>query len=72
MENRENEETNTGKSLTVTNGKQRQCTDKYRKIMSDWNYDRSCMVSSLTVWDFENFTHLILDAQSTINSTLRH
>ena len=26
-------------------------TDRYVKVMSDWNYDESCMVTSLPVWD---------------------
>jgi hypothetical protein len=25
--------------------------DRYVKLMNDWNYDESCMVTSLPVWD---------------------
>jgi hypothetical protein len=47
-------------------------TDKNRKIMNDWNYDDSCMVTSLTVWDSENFRNLILVAEFTVCITLHH
>jgi hypothetical protein len=27
----------------------------YKEIMNDWNYDGSCTLTSLLVWDLENF-----------------
>jgi hypothetical protein len=38
--------------------------DKYKEITNDWNYDASCTLTSLPVWDLENFKHLIFVAQS--------
>jgi hypothetical protein len=34
-------------------------TDKYKEITNNWNYDASCMLTSLSVWDFENVKRLI-------------
>jgi hypothetical protein len=34
------------------------------KITNDWNYDASCMLAPLLVWDFGNFKCLIFAAQS--------
>jgi hypothetical protein len=28
--------------------------DKYKDIMNDWNYDASCTLASLLVWNLEN------------------
>jgi hypothetical protein len=39
-------------------------TDEYKEITNDWNYDDSCALSSLPVWDLENFKHLIFVLQS--------
>jgi hypothetical protein len=39
-------------------------TDKYKEITNDWNYDTSCTVTSLPVWDLENFKRLIFVVQS--------
>jgi hypothetical protein len=39
-------------------------TDKYEVIMNNWNYDASCTVTSLSVWDLENFKCLIFVVQS--------
>jgi hypothetical protein len=39
-------------------------TDKYKEITNNWNYDASCTVTSLLVWDFENFKRLIFVVQS--------
>jgi hypothetical protein len=36
---------------------------KYKEITSDWNYDISCMLTPLLVWDSENFRHLTFVAQ---------
>jgi hypothetical protein len=38
--------------------------DKYKEITNDWNYDVSCMLTSLLVWDLKNFKCLIFFAQS--------
>jgi hypothetical protein len=39
-------------------------TDKYKEITNDWNYDASCTLTSLLVWDLENFKRLIFVVQS--------
>jgi hypothetical protein len=39
-------------------------TDKYKEIMNDWNYDASCTLISLPVWDLENFRGLIFVVES--------
>jgi hypothetical protein len=39
-------------------------TDKYKEIMNNWNYDASCMLTSLPVWDLENLKRLIFVVQS--------
>jgi hypothetical protein len=41
--------------------------DKYMEITNNWNYDASCTVTSLPVWDFENFKRLIFVVQSVHN-----
>ena len=48
------------------NGRQRKgtCTDKYRDIMTYWNYNGSCTVNSRMVWDTENFRSLVFVAHS--------
>jgi hypothetical protein len=38
--------------------------EKYRKIMTEWNYDGRCTFTSLLAWDLENFKYLIFVAQS--------
>jgi hypothetical protein len=38
--------------------------DKYEEILNDWNYDASCILTSLLVLDLENFQHLTFVAQS--------
>jgi hypothetical protein len=38
--------------------------DKYKEIKNDWNYDASCMLTSLLLWDLENFKCLDFIAQS--------
>lgn len=30
-------------------------TNKYMGTVNDWNYDGSCTLTSLAVWDVENF-----------------
>jgi hypothetical protein len=39
-------------------------TDKYKDITNDWNYDASCTLTSLPVWDLENFKRLIFVVQT--------
>jgi hypothetical protein len=39
-------------------------TDKYKEIAINWNYDASCTLTSLPVWDLENFKRLIFVVQS--------
>jgi hypothetical protein len=43
-------------------------SDKYKEITNDWNYDASCMITSLLVWDSENFKRLVFVVQS-VHST---
>jgi hypothetical protein len=38
--------------------------DKYKEITNNWNYDSSCTLTSLLVWDLENFKRLIFVVQS--------
>jgi hypothetical protein len=44
--------------------------DKYKEITNNWNYDASCMETSLPVWDLENFKRLIFVVQSVQGITL--
>jgi hypothetical protein len=44
--------------------------DKHKEITSDWNYDASCTLTSLLVWDLENFKCLIFVAQSVLTVLL--
>jgi hypothetical protein len=39
-------------------------TDKYKELTNNWNYDANCKLTSLPVWDFENFKRLIFVVQS--------
>jgi hypothetical protein len=34
-------------------------TDKYKEITNNWNYDASCTLTSLPVWDLQNFKRLV-------------
>jgi hypothetical protein len=45
-------------------GTEKPHTDKYKEITNNWNYDASCTVTSLPVWDLENFKCLIFVVQS--------
>jgi hypothetical protein len=40
-------------------GTEKPHTDKYKEIRNDWNYNASCMLSLLPVWELENFKRLI-------------
>jgi hypothetical protein len=39
-------------------------TSKYNEITNNWNYDASCTLTSLPVWDLENFRCLVFVVQS--------
>jgi hypothetical protein len=45
-------------------GIEKQHTDKYKEIMNNWNYDAGCTLTSLPVWDLQNFKRLIFVVQS--------
>jgi hypothetical protein len=45
-------------------GREKPRIDKYKSITNDWNYDASCMLTSLPIWDLKNFKSLIFVAQS--------
>jgi hypothetical protein len=45
-------------------GRAKPHVDKYKENTNDWNYDASCSLTSLPVWDLENFKRLIFVAQS--------
>jgi hypothetical protein len=45
-------------------GIQKPHTDKYKEIANNWNDDASCALTSLPVWDLENFKRLIFVVQS--------
>jgi hypothetical protein len=38
--------------------------DKYKESTNNWNYDVSCTLTSLPVWDLKNFKRLIFIVQS--------
>jgi hypothetical protein len=38
--------------------------DKYKEITNNWNYDVSCTLTSLPVWDLEHFKLLIFVVQT--------
>jgi hypothetical protein len=42
-------------------------TDKYKEITNNYNYDASCTVASIPIWDLENFKHLIFVVLSVQN-----
>jgi hypothetical protein len=46
-------------------------TGKYKEIKNDLNYDASCTLTSLPVWDLENFKRLIFVVQSVHIVTIR-
>jgi hypothetical protein len=37
---------------------------KHKEITNDWNYNASCTLTSLPVWDLENFKHFVFVAQT--------
>jgi hypothetical protein len=50
-------------------GRQMPHMEKYKGITNDWNYDASCTLTTLLVWDFENFKRLLFVVQS-VHQTL--
>jgi hypothetical protein len=44
--------------------------DKYKEITNNWNYDASCTVTSLPIWDLENLKRLIFIVQTVHNVDL--
>jgi hypothetical protein len=50
--------------LSLIEGVEKPHVDKYKEIMNDWNYDASCRLISLPVWDLEHFKCLVFVAQS--------
>jgi hypothetical protein len=52
------------KTLQLMEGIEKPHKGQYKEITNDWNYDASCTLTSLPVWDFENFTLLIFVVQS--------
>jgi hypothetical protein len=47
------------KSLQLMEGIDQPHTGKYKEITNDSNYDASCTLTSLPVWDLENYKRLI-------------
>jgi hypothetical protein len=45
-------------------GREEPHTVKYKAITNDWNYDASCMLTSLPVLNLENFMRLVFVVQS--------
>jgi hypothetical protein len=45
-------------------GREKPLKVRYKAIMNDWNYDASCTLTSLPVWDLENFEPLFYVVQS--------
>jgi hypothetical protein len=62
------------KTLQLMEGIDKTQTGKYKEITNDWNYDASCTLTSLPVWDLENFKRLIFIVESvqSIRQTDRH
>jgi hypothetical protein len=52
------------KSLQLMEGIDKPHTSKCKEITNDSNYDASCTLTSLPVWDLENFKSLIFVVQS--------
>jgi hypothetical protein len=52
-------------------GREKPHTDKYKIITNDRNYDASCKLTSILVWNTENFKCLIFVAQSVPESVMK-
>jgi hypothetical protein len=52
------------KSVQLMEGIDKPHTGKYKEITNNSNYDVSCTLTSLPVWDFENFKRLIFVVQT--------
>jgi hypothetical protein len=51
--------------VIAINGRQRKATyGQVQGDMNDWNHDASCTLTSLPVWDLENFKRLVFVEQS--------
>jgi hypothetical protein len=48
-------------------GTEKSHMDRYKEITNDWNYDASCTLTSLPVWDLENFKCLVFVVKSVPN-----
>jgi hypothetical protein len=55
------------KTLQLMEGIDKLHTGKYKEITNDSNYDASCTLKSLPVWDLENFKRLIFVVQTVHN-----
>jgi hypothetical protein len=47
-------------------GREQPHADKDKEITNDWNFDASCTLTSLPVWNLENFKRLISVAQNNL------
>jgi hypothetical protein len=52
------------KSLQLVEGIEKPHMDQYREITNDWNYEASCMLMALLVWDLGNSKCLVFVAES--------
>jgi hypothetical protein len=52
------------KTLQLMEGIDKPHLGKYKEITNDSNYDANCTLTSLPVWDLENFKRLIFVVQS--------
>jgi hypothetical protein len=50
--------------LEIVEGIDKPHAGKYKEITNDSNYDASCTLTSLPVWDLENFKRLIFVVQT--------
>jgi hypothetical protein len=51
-------------SLQLMRGREKPHMVKYKVNTDDWNYDASCTLTSLPVWDLKNFKCLVFVVQS--------
>jgi hypothetical protein len=56
-----------GMSNCKAEGSEKPHMVKYKAITNEWNYDASCTLTSLPVWDLENFKCLVFVVQSVPN-----
>jgi hypothetical protein len=48
-------------------GREKPHMDKYKEITNDWNYDTSCTLTSLTVWDLGNFKYYLIFVEQSVD-----